>query len=291
MYPLLPDLNLVDSQISILSYLGVAVMAGKIRFLVNVDGRLHQIVWVEEKRDKSLIIGIPDDEYVETPGEQRFSVHNTPGQAYQTIMQSLKRSNGVRRSPQKVMLNEPNQYAHVTTKRCAPLGDERMAPRIRSADVPVTIGTCHSQRHALAFSVVVSRTGHSIEHNVAFNSFHADLVLYRVSVIVNYFMAEATHPSHSIEFVTSTPTIGSEEFKELSGPTTCSASDVTDIHFNNLCFLGVGLHRSLANASSSRDARELFDRCSTVMSQSNMMYDDVVMFKLPVSLKSNTDQR
>lgn len=258
-------------------------MARKVRFVINVADKLQQLVWVQERGDKSLVIGIPDNEYVRTPGEQRFSVHNTPGQAYQTIMQSLKRSNGVRRSPQKVMLDGPNRYALVTTKRCAPLDDEGMVPNIRPADLPIALGSCHSQQYAIAFSVVISQAGQPIEDDIAFNSYYADLVLYRVTVVVNYFMAQAVNPSESIEFVTSSPTIGDDRIEELSGPTACSASDIVNIHFNNLCLLGIGLYRISAEKLETDDSKELFDRCSTVISRPHMLYEDAVVLKLPVT--------
>ncbi|MGN7161969.1 hypothetical protein [Sphingomonas sp. SAFR-052] len=270
-------------------------MAGKVRFVVDVDGGPHELLSIKENPDKSLLLLLPDVGYVGTDGGQRFSVHNTENQEYHTIMQTLKRSYGERRSPQKVLLNKIDQYAIVTTKRCATLGGKAKPPSNRSADTIISIGTSHSSRHALAFSVVVSRTGQAVQNHPGYQAHHVDLTIYRVSILVNYFMANAAEPSHSIELVTSTPTAVDGTFSELDRPVSLSKEDITNGHFSHLSALGIGLYGLLMQKVPEKYENVIFERCSQVMSTSNLEDENLVISTLIMppkeSIKTSVQQR
>lgn len=145
----------------------------KVRFAANIDGIDYELFWVQERSDKSLILGSAFPQYWENKdnsytafSEQHYSIHKSNEGDATTITQKTTLVDGTSVSNVTYIPKTKNQLLWPVYARrvCTMLTDKRKL-KSRSKDTVIVISDYTSKKANLLFSVFVTKSNNFVYPN------------------------------------------------------------------------------------------------------------------------------
>lgn len=192
----------------------------KTRFVMNADGKDHELFAVRERGDKSLILMPSHDRFLENrfmgPNsdlqavrEQHYSVHKTNGGIDTELTQKTLLTNGTSISNAAFIHDTSEKLLYpIYARRPSLRDDDRQAFKAHPKDTVIRIGSYRTDSANLLFSVFVSKgyPAFPIEPGSMFSIFTEKFTEFEINVVVTYVNLP-THPRGDVRGLMTSPTV------------------------------------------------------------------------------------